>query len=137
MQTVDIDLYLPTKAEIEKVHQYAMEDQGTTPLYLNESYMESAVGAIKTALLYMEPIHLSTAAALCAERVAEAHAFQDGNKRAGYAAMEIFLAKCNKGLSMSDKERADFMVDLVDKTKEGRRSREELLHEIEMNIYSL
>lgn len=110
-----------------------MARQGCASVYINEGHLDGALGNIRNSLYYKEDESIVGIALLYAERVAKIHAFQDGNKRAGYAAMQLFLAKCGKGLDMTDHEQANFMVDLVN----GTQSIERLRAELEISIYNL
>lgn len=129
-----IDDYLVTKEEVETFHKLIMKRQGEPARYINESHLDSALGGIKTSLYYQdETLDIITIAYLYAERVALAHAFVDGNKRAGYAAMKLFLAKLNKDLDMDSSEQADLMVNITTKAY----SQEHFIMEIKDCLYNL
>jgi death-on-curing protein len=56
---------------------------------------------------------LAQQAAVLAQGIVEAHAFQDGNKRVAYLSLRVFLAANGHGLDASKRQRARWMIDLA------------------------
>jgi death-on-curing protein len=78
-------------AEAIALHAAVMERTGYAPAPLrDEGALESAVMRPRTAAYY-EDADLIRQAAVLAVGIAQAQAFLDGNKRAAYAALDVFL----------------------------------------------
>src|SRR4029077_6608473 len=88
---------------------------------LNQGALEAAVFRPQTG--YYNDIGEEAAALL--ESLVNNHAFLDGNKRVGFAAMHTFLLVNGFDLDMSSKAAHEFMV----KTMETGKFRFALLHE--------
>ena len=56
---------------------------------------------------------LAQQAAVLAQGIVEAHAFQDGNKRVAYLSLRVFLAANGHGLEASKRQRAQWMIALA------------------------
>lgn len=79
--------------DVLMLHALAIEDQGGDPTILNRGLLESAVATPRQQFggEYLHPDIPSMAAAY-AYHITLNHAFKDGNKRAGTAAMIAFLS---------------------------------------------
>jgi death on curing protein len=78
------------KAEILIIHEIAIENYGGTYGFLNEHALDSAIHAPENRHYY-EEADLIICAATYAYHVTNAHAFIDGNKRAGAGCTIAFL----------------------------------------------
>ena len=56
---------------------------------------------------------LAQQAAVLAQGIVEAHAFQDGNKRVAYLCLRVFLAANGYGLDAPKRQRARWMIALA------------------------
>lgn len=99
-------LYL-SKDQILKIHHSRIERYGGSHGVLNEGYIESALGRLQSG--YYEDL-IEEAAALW-ESLAGNHAFQDGNKRVAFAAMDVFLRVNGKQITASPKDAVAFIYE--------------------------
>lgn len=104
------DAYL-TKADILKIHHSQIERYGGSHGILNEDRLESALGRLETG--YYETL-IDEAAALW-ESLAGNHAFQDGNKRTAYMAMDIFLGLNGKRITAAQDDVISFIYERYDR----------------------
>ncbi|MBN1122720.1 MAG: type II toxin-antitoxin system death-on-curing family toxin [Anaerolineae bacterium] len=78
-------------AEVIALHALIMERTGASPASLrSESQLEAALMRAPMAAHY-EEADLVRQAVLLAVGISQAQAFLDGNKRTGFAAMDVFL----------------------------------------------
>lgn len=109
-----------TVAEVIAIHHHQIEEYGGAHGLRDQGSLESAVFRAQTGY-YNEVIE--EAAALL-ESLVNNHAFVDGNKRVGFAAMHTFLLINGFDLSVSSKSAFEFMI----KTMEAGKFRFTLLH---------
>jgi len=79
-----------TKAEVLEIHRLSLERFGGSPGLTDEGAFESALVAVENRVAYDDADVLACAATY-AYHLTMAHAFVDGNKRVGAAAMRVFL----------------------------------------------
>ena len=100
-------------AQVIDLHRRVLQLTGGAPGIRDLGALESAVAQPKATFDGVElyPTLVDKAAALCVALV-HGHAFVDGNKRVGHAAMETFLMNgVEIGASVGDQER--IMLDLA------------------------
>lgn len=110
-----------TVAEVVAIHHHQIEEYGGEHEMLNQGSLEAAVFRPQTGY-YND---LSEEAAALFESLVNNHAFLDGNKRVGFAAMHTFLLLNGFDLDISSREAHEFMV----KTIKAGKFRFALLHE--------
>jgi death-on-curing protein len=110
-----------TVAEVVAIHHHQIEEYGGEHGMLNQGSLEAAVFRPQTGY-YND---LSEEAAALFESLVNNHAFLDGNKRVGFAAMHTFLLLNGFDLDVSSREAYEFMV----KTMEAGKFRFALLRE--------
>jgi death on curing protein len=110
-----------TVAEVVAIHHHQIEEYGGEHGMLNQGALEAAVFRPQTGY-YNE---LSEEAAALFESLVNNHAFLDGNKRVGFAAMHTFLLMNGSDLDISNKAAFEFMI----KTIAEGKFRFALLHE--------
>jgi death on curing protein len=110
-----------TVAEVVAIHHHQIEEYGGEYGLLNQGPLEAAVFRPQTGY-YNE---LSEEAAALFESLVNNHAFLDGNKRVGFAAMHTFLLMNGSDLDISNKAAFEFMI----KTIAEGKFRFALLHE--------
>jgi len=76
---------------LKNVHQRLIESYGGLPGVRDENALESAIARPKNLVAYMGEESLAKLGAALAWTIIRSHPFSDGNKRAGYAALVIFL----------------------------------------------
>ena len=112
-----------TLIEVLELHEAVIASSGGTRGIRDIGAIESAVNqprlTFEQADLY--PDIISKAAALCFSLVMN-HAFVDGNKRVGHAAMEVFLIINGLEIDATVDEQERIILDLAS----GRLTREEL-----------
>ncbi len=113
-------LYL-TVAEVIAIHHHQIEEYGGAHGLRDQGALEAAVFRPQTGY-YND---LSEEAAALFESLVNNHAFVDGNKRVGFAAMHTFLLANGFDLSVSSNVAFGFMI----KTMEDGKFRFVLLHE--------
>jgi len=79
-----------TKAEVLEIHRLSLERFGGSPGVRDEGAFEAALVAVENRVAY-EDADVLACAATYAYHLTMAHAFVDGNKRVGAAAMRVFL----------------------------------------------
>jgi death on curing protein len=110
-----------TVAEVVAIHHHQIEEYGGEHGMLNQGSLEAAVFRPQTGY-YND---LSEEAAALFESLVNNHAFLDGNKRVGFAAMHTFLLLNGFDLDVSNRDAYEFMV----KTMEAGKFRFTLLRE--------
>jgi death-on-curing protein len=110
-----------TVAEVVAIHHHQIEEYGGQHGMLNPGALESAVFRPQTGY-YND---LSEEAAALLESLVNNHAFLDGNKRVGFAAMHTFLLLNGFDLDVSSRAAYEFMV----KTMEEGKFRFARIHE--------
>lgn len=98
------------KSEVLELHRILIEEFGGSPGLLNEGALESALVAAENRHAYEQ----ADLAATCAYHLTQAHAFLDGNKRVGAAAMEVFLQVNRATLDASDDELYVLIMSIAD-----------------------
>ncbi len=110
-----------TVAEVVAIHHHQIEEYGGEHGMLNQGSLEAAVFRPQTGY-YSD---LSEEASALFESLVNNHAFLDGNKRVGFAAMHTFLLLNGFDLDISNKAAFEFMI----KTIAEGKFRFALLHE--------
>jgi death on curing protein len=110
-----------TVAEVVAIHHHQIEEYGGSHGLRDQGALEAAVFRPQTGY-YND---LSEEAAALFESLVNNHAFVDGNKRIGFAAMHTFLLVNGFDLDVSGKVAFEFMI----KTMEAGKFRFALLHE--------
>jgi death on curing protein len=95
-----------TVAEVIAIHHHQIEEYGGIHGLRDEGSLEAAVFRPQTG--YYNDIAEEAAALL--ESLVNNHAFLDGNKRVGFAAMHTFLLINGFDLSVASEEAAEFML---------------------------
>ena len=98
-------IYL-TVAEVVAIHHHQIEEYGGEHGLLNQGSLEAAVFRPQTGY-YND---LSEEAAALLESLVNNHAFLDGNKRVGFAAMHTFLLVNGFDLDVGGKAAFEFMM---------------------------
>jgi death on curing protein len=109
-----------TVAEVVAIQRHQIEEYGGEHGLLNQGALESAVFRPQTGY-YND---LSEEAAALLESLVNNHAFLDGNKRVGFAAVHTFLLVNGFDLDVSSKAAFEFMM----KTMAEGKFRFTLLH---------
>jgi len=81
-----------TADEVVFIHEDQILRHGGVPGILNQGSLESAVSAAEFAAYYNPDADIHWLAAHYAVRLAQNHAFSDGNKRTGIASALVFLS---------------------------------------------
>jgi death on curing protein len=110
-----------TVAEVVAIHHHQIEEYGGSLGLRDQGALEAAVFRPQTGY-YND---LSEEAAALFESLVNNHAFVDGNKRVGFAAMHTFLLVNGFDLDVSGKAAFEFLI----KTMEAGKFRFALLHE--------
>jgi death-on-curing protein len=110
-----------TVAEVIAIHHHQIEEYGGIHGLRDQGVLESAVFRPQTG--YYHDIAEEAAALL--ESLVNNHAFLDGNKRVGFAAMHTFLLINGFDLDVNDDKAAEFML----KTLADGKFRFPLLHD--------
>jgi death-on-curing protein len=110
-----------TVAEVVAIHHHQIEEYGGSHGLRDQGALEAAVFRPQTGY-YND---LSEEAAALFESLVNNHAFVDGNKRVGFAAMHTFLLVNGFDLDVSGKAAFEFMI----KTMEAGKFRFALLRE--------
>src|SRR5580658_11281330 len=110
-----------TVAEVVAIHHHQIEEYGGSHGLRDQGALEAAVFRPQTGY-YND---LSEEAAALFESLVNNHAFLDGNKRVGFAAMHTFLLLNGFDLDISSREAYEFMV----KTMEAGKFRFALVRE--------
>jgi death on curing protein len=105
-------IYL-TVAEVVAIHHHEIEEYGGESGLLNQGSLEAAVFRPQTGY-YND---LSEEAAALFESLVNNHAFLDGNKRVGFAAMHTFLLMNGFDLDVSSREAYEFIVNTMEAGK--------------------
>jgi death-on-curing protein len=112
-----------TLVEVLELHEAVVASSGGARGIRDIGALESAVSQPRLTFgqadLY--PDIISKAAALCFSLIMN-HAFVDGNKRVGHAAMEVFLVLNGLEIAATVEEQERIILDLAS----GRLTREEL-----------
>ena len=95
-----------TVAEVVAIHHHQIEEYGGDHGMMNQGSLEAAVFRPQTR--YYNDICEEAAALL--ESLVNNHAFVDGNKRVGFAAMHTFLLVNGLDLDVSSKAPYEFMI---------------------------
>jgi len=95
-----------TVAEVIAIHHHQIEEYGGAHGLRDQGALEAAVFRPQTGY-YND---LSEEAAALLESLVNNHAFVDGNKRVGFAAMHTFLLINGFDLVVSDKAAYQFMI---------------------------
>jgi death on curing protein len=98
-------IYL-TVAEVIAIHHHQIEEYGGIHGLRDQGVLESAVFRPQTGYYN----NLAEEAAALLESLVNNHAFLDGNKRVGFAAMHIFLLMNGFDLDVTSEEAAEFML---------------------------
>jgi death on curing protein len=123
-----------TLAEVVELHRRLLQATGGAPGIRDLGALESAIAQPKAIIggVDLYPTLVEKAAALCLALV-QGHAFLDGNKRIGHAAMETFLVLNGAEIRapVSDQERV--MLDLAS----GRVERTQLAEWLRQHLKPL
>ncbi len=82
-----------TKAGLLILHDESIREHGGSRGMRDEGLLESALACVQNIALYEEHVALWRLAAAYAYGIAKNHPFIDGNKRAAFIAMNLFLEK--------------------------------------------
>ncbi len=82
-----------TKAGLLILHEDSIREHGGSRGMRDEGLLESALARPRNVAPYKQHVSLAHLAAAFAFGIAKNHAFVDGNKRAAFAAMNLFLEK--------------------------------------------
>lgn len=110
-----------TVAEVMAIHSHQIEEYGGIHGIRDQGALEAAVFRPQTG--YYNDVSEEAAALL--ESLVNNHAFLDGNKRVGFAAMHTFLLANGFDLDVSSEANAEFVL----KTIADGKFRFALLHE--------
>jgi death-on-curing protein len=102
-----------TVAEVDAIHHHQIEEYGGERGMLNQGALEAAVFRPQTG--YYNDISEEAAALL--ESLVNNHAFVDGNKRVGFAAVHTFLLVNGFDLDVSSKAAYEFMIETMEQGK--------------------
>jgi death-on-curing protein len=102
-----------TVAEVIAIHHLQIEDYGGGHGLRDQGALEAAVFRPQTG--YYNDIGEEAAALL--ESLVNNHAFVDGNKRVGFAAMHTFLLMNGFDLALSSKAAFEFMIGAMEQGK--------------------
>jgi death on curing protein len=102
-----------TVAEVLAIHHHQIEEYGGAHGPRDQGSLEAAVFRPQTG--YYNDISEETAALL--ESLVNNHAFVDGNKRVGFAAMHTFLLVNGFDLNVSSKAAYEFMIKAMEEGK--------------------
>src|SRR5271154_7291552 len=102
-----------TVAEVLSIHHHQIEEYGGEHGMLNQGALEAAVFRPQTGY-YND---LSEEAAALFESLVNNHAFIDGNKRVGFAAVHTFLLVNGFDLDVSSKAAHGFMIETMEHGK--------------------
>ena len=120
-----------TVEQVLELHALVLEQSGGTPGLRDRGALESAVAQPQMAFggVEMYPTLAAKAGALCYSLV-QNHAFVDGNKRIGHAAMEVLLVVNGFELDadVDEQERVIFSV------ASSQTSRDELIAWVESHV---
>lgn len=111
-----------TFAEVTRLHQIVLEQSGGADGVRDPGALKSAIAqpAMRFGGMELYPTLAEKAATLCFSLVMN-HAFVDGNKRVGHAAMEVFLAIHGKEIAATVDEQEQVILRLA----AGQLEREE------------
>ena len=110
-----------TVAEVIAIHHHQIEEYGGIHGLRDQGALEAAVFRPQTGYYN----NLSEEGAALFESLVNNHAFLDGNKRVGFAAVHTFLLVNGFDLDVTSKAAFEFMI----KTMEEGKFRFSLLHE--------
>ncbi len=102
-----------TVAEVAAIHHHQIEEYGGEHGLLNQGALEAAVFRPQTGY-YND---LSEEAAALLESLVNNHAFVDGNKRVGFAAVHTFLLLNGFDLNVTSKAAFEFMLKTITEGK--------------------
>lgn len=111
--SLDEPLFL-TQAQVERLHDISLEKYGGQAGIGDPGLVDSALASAKNAYFYGGGDIFDIAAAY-AFHIAEAQAFNDGNKRAAVAAALTFLELNSVRSTPSEDELYDAMIDIANK----------------------
>ena len=100
------------KTDLLELHRRLLGEHGGTQGMLSEAALESALIAAENRHWY-EEVDLAACAASYAFHLTQAHAFLDGNKRVGAAAMEVFLVANGAEVEADDDELYDLIMGIA------------------------
>lgn len=103
-----------TREQIERLHDQGLIKFGGSAGVGDEGLIQSALASAKNALFYGRGDLFDIAAAY-AFHLAEAQAFNDGNKRTGIGAALTFLDVNGMRTTLSDDELYNAMIDIAEK----------------------
>ena len=98
---------------LEAVHLDQLREHGGRPGLRDEHALESALARPRQKWSYEPASDLAALAAAYAFGIARNHPFIDGNKRAAFLAMMVFLGLNGEGLQGSEHEIVQVMVALA------------------------
>lgn len=103
-------MILPEPRTLRVFHDAQLRRFGGAPGMRDAGLLESAVGRVRSALLYAEMDAVDAAAMLC-HAILKNHAFVDGNKRTAYGALIMTLAGNGLRLRAGDMEIAGMIFE--------------------------
>ena len=103
-----------TRAQVDRLHQISLERYGGMAGVGNDGLLDSAMASAQNAFFYGRG-DVSDVAAAYAFHIAEAQAFNDGNKRTAVAAALTFLELNAVHSTPSENELYNAMINIANK----------------------
>lgn len=97
-----------TRAQLQAIHLAQVREHGGSPGVRDEGLLDSALNRARNKFAYGET-DIAALAAACAFGLAKNHGFVDGNKRAAFQAMYVFLGLNGYDLEAPEPEVVDVM----------------------------
>jgi death-on-curing protein len=101
-----------TKGEVLQIHRLSLEQFGGSPGLRDEGAFESVLVAVENRVAY-EDVDVLACAATYAYHLTMAHAFVDGNKRVGAAAMRVFLRVNDVAIDANEDDLYDLFISIA------------------------
>jgi death on curing protein len=111
-----------TKAMVLALQRAQLAEHGGAPGLRDDALLESALGRAEQKLAYEPESDAASLAAAYGFGLARNHAFVDGNKRAAFLAMYVFLALNGYDLDASEPD----VVDTIQRLAAGQLTEEQL-----------
>ncbi|GMV30511.1 MAG: hypothetical protein AMXMBFR59_26360 [Rhodanobacteraceae bacterium] len=121
-------------AEIIRIHDSILRETGVgLPGIAPDKDMAGMLARVDNRLSYEEVDDLLYIAAFYAVAIATGHCFNDGNKRTGFAAMDVFLRKNGVTICMEE----DAIVEMMVAAAAGQIGHDALADRIADHLYEL
>jgi len=125
-------VWYPTAGDVEAIHLRVIEETGGDHGVLNRNTISAAVSRARWGPFPEEP-DLALRAAFLVRGLVVEHPFADGNKRTGFEALDVFLARNGARLHVGADEAIAFMLALA----EGRYEVEEVAAWVRAHLANL